>query len=56
MTLSGVSQTILDGQIGAVAPITGDTPIVLGISSLGVAGTSKLYAANQVQQIIADLG
>lgn len=56
MPLGGVTNHILDGQLGTVALKPGRTPIVCGVSSAGTANTCKLYAGNQQAQIITDYG
>ena len=53
MTLPGVSQTVLDGQLGVTEP--GSTiPVFFGASTLGTANT--LYAFSKPSDVISTLG
>jgi hypothetical protein len=54
--LGGVTETVLDGQLGLVQPTPGLTPMIMGVSSAGTVNTMKLYAPNSQAQIVTDWG
>lgn len=56
MTIGGVDETILDGQLGTVAIIQGRHAIVVGCSSAGTANTCKNYPGNAVAALTTDYG
>lgn len=56
MALPNVNETVLDGQLAAANFIAGQTPMIVGCSSIGTAATCKAYAGNMQAQILTDWG
>jgi hypothetical protein len=56
MALPNVNETVLDGQLASANFIAGQTPMIVGCSSIGTAATVKGYAGNQAAQIVTDWG